>query len=161
MLLHCSSPHICRWVARPPGCPSDTAHRRTSCTLLPKAKTQLANTFSSGRKTSLKRYIMHLFPVCSISLYCTSIYFTLLIFNRIFFSHTPVFRSVASAVYRVLLIVFLSHCVLVRVSSSGFLFYLIFSIPPSRSPARSLLFVRLFWLRFLDNSGSLLSDMHQ
>ncbi len=157
MLLHCSSPHICRWVARPPGCPSDTAHRRASCTLLPKARAQLANTFSSGRNTSPKRYIMHLFPVCSLSL----LYRYLLIFNRIFFSHTPVFRSVSSAVYQVLLIVFLSHYVLVRVSSPGFLFYLIFSLSPSRSPARSLLFVRLFWLRFLDNWGSLLSDMHQ
>lgn len=56
MLLHCSSPHICRWVARPPGCPSDTAHRHTSCTLLAKARAQLAHTCCSGRNTSPKRY---------------------------------------------------------------------------------------------------------
>lgn len=117
--MHCSSPHICRWVARPPGCPSDTAHRHTSCTLLAKARAQPAHTCCSSLNTSPKRYYA---PVpCLFSLYSTGIYFILLISNRIFYSHTPVFRSVSSAVYQVLHIIFLSHYCMC--SSESLLFF--------------------------------------
>lgn len=127
MLLHCSFPHICCWGARPPGCPSDTAHIRTSWTLPAKTRAQHAHTCCSG----VQRDSMHLFPLF-FSLfysfyYLISMGFSLatllchwLSFSLQIWCYTQYhLQSIKSCT--------LSFYVLVRVSFPVFLFYLIFS----------------------------------